>query len=265
MLPTIDGMEQRLRILRRDGIGPHDFGAEISVVMSWATDLFGTPALGDGEVIESVVPNLMQICGDQVAAHWGTPALDLYFAQWEFDEDGLVSCSWPVRLVAWGVGSYLGVDTSTDPTSARLTTADGVGVGTTVAEMLEVDADPSFMQWSDSGWGGGAGVFPAGFYLGDPVLHEHVYGELAWDWVRDLQAALNDHGFQLAVDGEAGPRTRAALEAYRIEHQLPSSEDAILDLALEPDGDVQIVSMASGLWPLEFECGTLVYGGWGLC
>jgi peptidoglycan hydrolase-like protein with peptidoglycan-binding domain len=80
--------------------------------------------------------------------------------------------------------------------------------------------------------------------------------------VRDLQAALNDHGYQLAVDGEAGPRTRAALEAYRIEHQLPSSETAILDLALEPDGDVQIASMTSGHWGLEFECGTLVHGGW---
>jgi hypothetical protein len=249
-------MEQELRILRRDGIGPHDFDADTSVVMSWATDLFGDPTSASGTAIESVVPNLMSICGDQVAAHWETPALDLYFAQWEFDEDGLVSCTHPVRLVAWGVGSYLGVDLSTGPNALRLTTEEGIGVGTTVAELVELDADPTFMQWSDRF------VFPGGFYLGEPVVHEHIYGVLAWDWVRDLQAALNDQGFDLAVDGEAGPRTRAALEAYRIEHQLPSSEAAILDLALQPDGDVQISSMASGQWPLEFECGTLVYGGW---
>ena len=249
---------QGLRILRRDGIGRHDFGADISVVMSWATDLFGAPTSPSPMAIESVVPNLMTICGDQVAAHWETPALDLYFAQWEFDEVGLVSCSGPVRLVAWGVGSYLGVDTSTGRTSPRLTTADGIGVGTTVAELIERDVDASFMQWSD-GY-----VFPAGFYLDDPVPHEHIYGVLAWDWVRDLQAALNVHGYQLAVDGEAGPRTRAALEAYRIEHELPSSEAAILDLALEPDGDVQVASMASGHWPIEFNgCGALALMVWG--
>lgn len=33
-----------LPLLRADGIGPQDFGTDMSVVMSWATDLFGEPA-----------------------------------------------------------------------------------------------------------------------------------------------------------------------------------------------------------------------------
>lgn len=62
---------------------------------------------------------------------------------------------------------------------------------------------------------------------------------------------------QLAVDGEVGPNTRSALDAYRVERDLPSIEDAILDLALTPAGHVSVASLVSGLWALEFECGAL--------
>lgn len=88
----------------------------------------------------------MYMCGEQVAARWEIAALDLYFAQWEFDDDGLVSCVGPVRLVAWGVGSHRWVDTSRDPSGPRLTTAEGIGVGTTVAELIELGAAPAFMR-----------------------------------------------------------------------------------------------------------------------
>jgi hypothetical protein len=256
-VPTTGGAQvQQLRILRPDGIGPFDFGVEMSVVVPWATEALGAPVVGG--LPESVVPNLVGACPNQELVRWPAAALDLYFSEWEVVDDALV-CTGTMRLVAWGVGSYLGEGASTASASVPLATQDGIGVGTTVAELIDRDADPTFMQWSDEL------VFPAGFYLGDPVPWEHLFGVLTWDWVRDLQAALNEHGFELVVDGEVGPMTLAAVDAYQVQRGLPSIEAAILDLALKPRGDVRVASLASGLWFLEFECGTLYPYGFGTC
>ena len=42
-------------------------------------------------------------------------------------------------------------------------------------------------------------------------------GGVDWNWVRDLQTALNERGADLAADGIYGPATTEAVEAFQLE------------------------------------------------
>jgi hypothetical protein len=196
-----------------------------------------------------VPASLVVVCPVHELLRWPSAGLELYFVEWQ-DTDGALVCTGTPRLVAWGVGSRLGADPTAAGPSVRLTTADGIGVGTTVAQLDRLAATPAFMQWRPDL------AYPAGFSLGDPLPGEQLFGVLSWDWATDLQTALNRQGAGLAGDGELGPAPRAALDGYRQEHGLATVEEAILALDLEPSGDVPIASLASGRFFIEFECGT---------
>ena len=54
---------------------------------------------------------------------------------------------------------------------------------------------------------------PAGFIATSSDLH--LYGLLDWDWVTEVQTALNERGATLVPDGIYGPKTRAAVEQFQ--------------------------------------------------
>jgi peptidoglycan hydrolase-like protein with peptidoglycan-binding domain len=134
-----------------------------------------------------------------------------------------------------------------------LHTEDGIAVGDTVAELRSSVTATVFMALNDSTF------FPEGFYL--PTGE---YGALNWDWISNLQRALNENGAQLVVDGTVGPNTRSAVEDYRISHGLDSVV-AVLQALIEPPDGATIASISSRGWFWEFECGTLEQWGWGGC
>jgi len=67
----------------------------------------------------------------------------------------------------------------------------------------------------------------------------------------------------LVVDGTVGPKTRSAVEEYRISHGLDSVEAALFAL-IEPPAGVAVASISQG-WFWEFDCGALEQWGWEGC
>lgn len=64
---------------------------------------------------------------------------------------------------------------------------------------------------------------PPGHWFGIESIEEHNHsGAVAADKpkVRQLQELLNGHGFHLVVDGEFGPRTKAAVMDFQAQHKL---------------------------------------------
>jgi len=74
---------------------------------------------------------------------------------------------------------------------------------------------------------------------------------IAWDWVRDLQTALNERGFSLAIDGEYSPRTSDAvaaveqeIDAYPVDGEVdPEVADA---LGLQAPANAMITQLEAG-------------------
>jgi hypothetical protein len=160
--------------------------------------------------------------------------------------------SWTVTVGPWRPGQVSEPTNVFDPelVATQLTTADGVGLGVTAAELTEALPSTKFLAWN-----GGAFV-PNGFYV--PAGNDDVslVGDLDWNVVTDLQQALNVAGTDLAVDGIAGPRTRAALLDYRDRNGLHSWSEVLTALDVtQPDPESRVVRLSAGAWWWEFDCG----------
>lgn len=111
----------------------------------------------------------------------------------------------------------------TDSQRFRLDT--GIGVGSTVAGLRAQHPDVQFGTYS---------VCEDPF---DPASFDWrgLHGTFDWDWVSDLQRALNERGGELAVDGEYGPRTADSVTTLQQELDLdggngwigPETADAV--------------------------------------
>jgi peptidoglycan hydrolase-like protein with peptidoglycan-binding domain len=126
----------------------------------------------------------------------------------------------------------------------------GVGVGSAVAEFRAVYPDMTLGVVEEC-----AGEYrPADF---DIVADTGwLHGSIAWDWVADVQRALNERGATLVVDGEYGPSTREEVKEFQATAGINStslwdSEGEIgpltLDaLEIEPPPTSTIASLRAG-------------------
>ncbi|MDH5522140.1 MAG: peptidoglycan-binding protein [Acidimicrobiia bacterium] len=137
-----------------------------------------------------------------------------------------------LRLVFWST------------TSTRLRLQTGVGVGSSLAELTSAYATVMVGSFEECA----GAYYPAALDVDTGT--GSVAGTIDWDWVSDVQQALNDRGASLAVDGEYGPRTRAAVEEFQakaaIEDTAPWDSDGwigpqtldALGIAAPPDAPV---------------------------
>ena len=78
-----------------------------------------------------------------------------------------------------------------------------------------------------------------------------VHGTIDWDWVSEVQHALNDRGAALAVDGEYGPRTTAAVAAFQAEAAIDSTAPWDSDGQIGPQTLAALGLVAPGTAPIE--------------
>ena len=198
--PPPDGPIVADLALRADGLGDVEFQGPAVDLVPALTERFGRPAEETNVRARPGVPMrgpLGYFPESEVRlVRWYDPGLTIVVADGRhyggMDPGDL-------RLVYWSTSS------------GRLRLETGVGVGTTLSELI--GAYPATtVGYSDECAGA---YFPASFYVDTQA--GRLDGRVAWDWVSDVQRALNERGATLAVDGEYGPRTRAAVEAFQIE------------------------------------------------
>ena len=132
--------------------------------------------------------------------------------------------------------------------SPQLTFANGLGVGSPLAD-LQAHHPEIGLGTTDVCE---TGFDPAGF-SGLPPLWDGLRGTTDWDWVSDLQAALNERGAELDVDGIYGPKTRAAVTSFQ-EANWPRA-NGLIDpetadaLELQAPEDVRIAYLEAGRPP----------------
>lgn len=133
-------------VLGQEGLGPARFGAEPNGVIDYVVSFLGSPTADTGWV----APDEFALCpGDEVRRiEWGS--LRLSFGDVStFAVDRL-------HLYAWqyGIDGQLGED----PVGLR--TEDGIGLGSTVAELLAAHPEAELYEGDDE-------LFPPGFSITD--------------------------------------------------------------------------------------------------
>lgn len=240
--------------LQPDGLGPYAFLTPRSEVEPWLTLELGQPEpyVDDGPML---VTCSMAGCVEGVVLWWRDAGLLVAFADRDLTGEVLpeqVLTSWTVAVGPWWPGKVSEPTNVFDPAlvPTRLTTADGLGLGTSAAEMKRVMPSTEFRAWN------GGTFVPNGFYVPTGADDVSLVGDLDWNVVIDLQAALVDAGADLDVDGLAGPRTRAALLGYRDRNESQGWGQVLTALGVtEPDPDSRVVRLSAGWWWWEFDCG----------
>jgi len=225
--------------LRPDGLGTVDFRGPASELVAELTERLGLPAEETNVRAQPGVP-LRGPLGyfpesELRYVTWYDPGLTIVVADGE-NYGG--SEAGDLRLVSWSTSS------------SRLRLETGVGVGSSLAEL--VDAYPTVQvgqsEECDDAYS------PDSF--GVDTAAGRLDGSIGWDWVSDLQQALNARGAEVAVDGEYGPRTRAAVEAFQIEAAVASTASwdsegwigpqTLEALGIAPPADAPVAHLRAG-------------------
>ena len=241
-------------VLHPDGLGPYAFMTPRREVEPWLTLELGPPTR---YAVEG--PMLVNCgaggCEEGEVLWWRDAGLLVAFASRDLTGEAFpepVLTSWTVTVGPWWPGKVSEPTNVFEPAlvPTRLTTADGVGLGMTAAELERAMPSTKFLAWND-----GTGV-PNGFYVPDGADNVSLVGDLDWNVVTDLQRALNVAGADLGVDGVAGPRTRAALLDYRDRNELQGWGEVLTALGVtQPDPESRVVRLSAGWWWWEFDCG----------
>lgn len=241
-------------VLRRDGLGPYAFMTPRSEVEPWLTLELGPPAR------YAVQGPILVTCGaagceEADVLWWRDAGLLVAFASRDLAGKAFpepVLTSWTVTVGPWWPGKVSEPTNVFDPAlvPTRLTTADGVGLGMTAAELERAMPSTEFLAWN------GGTFVPNGFYVPAGADDVSLVGDLDWNVVTDLQRALNAAGADLGVDGVAGPRTQAALLDYQDRNALQGWGEVLTALGVtQPDPDSRVVRLSAGWWWWEFDCG----------
>lgn len=239
-------------ILRPNGIGPFVIDDNATDVESWLTNELG-PA--DESVTErGAIGWPLMSCDQRRAAYWADAGLTVVFA----DRDSSGSCTSTPQLAAWmlhGTAPWFAAAHGADLMSVPgyVTTDAEIGLASTVAELRVAYPDVEFGEWDIDEYS------PNSFRV------EGMKGRIDWNPIFDVQAALNEFGAALEVDGIPGPATRQAITEFQTARSITESrgEDVIgplgelgpatLDvLGVSPPAAASVVYLAAGNWAWDF-------------
>lgn len=239
-------------VLRPDGLGPYDFMTPRSEVETGLTKELGPP--------ERLPRSMVVSCGSAGCERaevlsWPDAGLLVAFVGRQVGGTAVlepVMTSWTVTVGPWESGKISAPTNVFDPelVPTRLTTAEGVGLGTTAAELKSAMASTEFLGWND-------GTFvPNGFFVPGDTGEAGLVGDLDWNVVADLQESLRASGADIKVDGVADVSTTAALVEYRDRSGQQAWRDVMTALGVtEPHPDSRVVRLSGGMWWWEFACG----------
>jgi hypothetical protein len=210
-----DGPEIPDLTLRSDGLGTTDVTAAAGDLVNSLTERFGPPAK---ELNANAPP------GDTLrGVHGYWPETELRELTWYDPGLRIVVADGPVyggttpgdlRLVNWAT------------TSVRPRLANGLGVGSALAEFTSIHPEVTVGLIEECA----GAYYPRHLTITtdtdattEGADWVWVHGTIAWDWVSDVQQALNERGATLAVDGEYGPRTTAAVAAFQTQATIDSA------------------------------------------
>jgi hypothetical protein len=245
--------------LRFDGIGPHAFGAVQSVVEATLTQSLGQPEVVDELQPAPVFTCIRWGCSNSTVLHWPNAGLLVAFSDRNSDGDALQDpelAAWTLTTgTPWRPGDIHVVDPSSTgvPTpEIRLVLDNGIGLGSTVADLRSAFPSAVDGRWNDTSF------VPTGFFVPDPGGDALLDGDLDWNVVAELQAALVADGASLTVDGVAGADTAAAFTAYRDRTGVDDPAAALEAVGITgPAPDTQVVRLSAGDWFWELSCGGL--------
>ncbi len=250
--PTVDTTDQpstpEMRVLRPDGLGPVDFGVPAEEALVDLTSLLGAPdrvepigPLGDGCVEGAswldCVRGLRIIESGQLAV-WDSSGLEV--ALLDTDRD-----VWPQEQTPLQFGDWHATVGTGD---TRLVTEEGLCAGMTVGELRTA------VSWVEFTYNEGL----LDSYSVSSGATGGYWGRLDWvpttpdiDWrdIAAVQTALNNHGADLVVDGEWGPRTQSAWTDFLTEQSI---EPFTSQLWLTPE-----IGEALGLPPNDIVIATI--------
>lgn len=235
----------QLLVLRFDGLGPFTFDTEMDVVTEWLTAMLGDPEDYLGTSLPPLPPP--DLCGSGYGEVLWWPSGDLFVTStrhrgWSGNEP---ICARSPVFVGWAVLH----DEAQPPVRTRLTTLEGLGLGSTVGQLAAAVPDVAIGRWADV-------VVPNGFSFPAAQTDEFMSkGSLEWDWVRTLQRVLNARGADLTVDGWGSDELRTAFMEYQLSLGFSDIESTLANLGVSPPADAQIVSLDAGAWFWETECG----------
>lgn len=195
-----------LAVLRPDGLGPFAFGHAAQEVELWLDAQLGEPTAAAVDTGASGWP--LPSCAERRVQYWAE-------AGFTVGATDLGRCDEPPYFAGWFV--YDGGppwfaphhDESTPlPIELRLVTPDGIGLGTTAAELRAADPGVAFGEQDHDGY------LPAVFRTTSGLR-----GRVSWDPALEVRRALAELGLDLVAfqaslgidEDDVGPRTLEAL------------------------------------------------------
>ena len=169
---------------------------------------------------------------------WFDPGLTIVVADGEAYGSSIPG---QLRLVNWAV------------TGPRLQLDTGIGVGSTADQLTRTYVDVTFGVPDEC-----AGLFrPEDFAISTD--EGELSGSTDWNWVVEVQDALNARGASLEIDGAFGPVTREALADYQERVGIETSEswdsageigpETLAALEVSAPADASVVRLAGGIEP----------------
>jgi hypothetical protein len=217
--------------LRPDGLGPVDFGTQMDAALTALVDVLGSP---DSDTVSNE-PECTLAIEQTRTVSWDSAGLHVTFTDWP---GRFGSPPAPLHLASWALWSI-------PAPQVALTTADGIGIGSTAREVRSLPNSspmiPDVTQW------GFQVTEQTGSVSGDIGWSVHLpYYFFDEQFARELQQALNRQGASLAVDGIVGPRTIQALTDF-------AAQQDIDGFSIEPAWDsIQLTTeVLEAFWLLE--------------
>ena len=248
VVTTVEPSAFGMRVLRPDGLGPVDFGVAAEEALVDLTSLLGAPdrlepigPLADGCVEGAgwldCVRGLRLIESGQLAI-WAAYGLEVALVDTRRDV-------WPQEQAPLQFGDWHATVGASD---THLVTEEGLSPGMTVGQLRTAVPSVEFTY--------NEGLLDS--YSVTSGANGGYWGRLDWDtttpdieslYIATVQTALNNHGADVVVDGEWGPRTQTAWMEFLTENSI---EPFTSQLWLTPE-----IGEALGLPPDEIVIATI--------
>ncbi len=236
----------QLPILRVDGLAGYDFGEPANKLVDELSSMLGPPSQDTSHTPDGVgsfdfLPNGYWAAHELRVVDWNQPDLHIVLSDIPWTSDGFGEATpGTLTLVRW------------ETVSPRFTVDDQLAVGSSQAELRALYPNVQIGTFDVCETEYEPAAFVTTSYDGQtPPLWRGLRGATDWDWVSDLQTALNERGASLAVDGEYGPKTSAAVAALEQETGVvPVGGDVDSEivevLGLEPPSNACITRLGAG-------------------
>ena len=225
--------------LRPGGVGSFDFGAPMDTVIALVDS-----ELGAGQVYDHNESNdPISGCSVHITAYWAAAGLELGFT----DEGEQDACTGEPTLAGWRLSTAL------EPRTIDVRLASGIGIGSSFDAARQAIAGLELYP----NFGGIYGDVPYWAAAGTGAQRIGLSFR-EWDYVTAVQRGLIADGAEIVADGQLGPATSAAYQAFVAAHPGLSNQQRFELLGALPPADSGVTGISAGdrWWWEPNECGS---------